>query len=192
MSGHEFDSGAGLSKRGEARREEILADLIARAPGVRRRRRLRRSAMSAAIGAAPMVAVALVLVFGERGRPIGHGPEASATSATSAPQGALSESHRAEPLPTAVSARGVIVGIVSTASRSFDAQIASASGDRFEFIDDEALLLLLEQEGKREGLVRVAGKAMLSSEVASESEKKGTPGRPQGMGEGPTGSHGAA
>ena len=186
MNDHLNETVAGLSARGEARREEILADLIARAPEIRRARRVRRSAIAGVVAAVPVVVVAGVVVMGEREM---RGPAESGVIAGSG----AGEVIAASPDPVEASGpgtasapdwtRGVIVSVVSTASRSYESQIAGTPTSRVELIDDDALLLLLEKEGKRDGLVRVAGKVMLASEIASGAADDAVPGQPHGMGD---------
>lgn len=164
-----------LSGSGAVRRDAILADVLCRAPGIRRARAARR----AAVGAAPLLLVVFaVLVF--RPWPSATHPTPVTPGDTGAHEAPIAHAD-APPAPEEAS-RGDSVpprrfaSIVSTANHAFEDRIVStASGRRFEShvevrtIDDETLLALLALEGRVDGVVRIGDRTMLASELASRT-----------------------
>lgn len=166
---------AALSGPGAARRDAILADVLRKAPGIRRARAARR----ATIGAAPVfLLLLLVLAFRpwpSATRPTPITPEQAGTHGSPiahAEAPAESEEHsRGDSAPPRHFA-----SIVSTADRVFtDRIVSTAAGRLFESrvevrtIDDETLLALLALEGREDGVVRIGDRTMLASELASRS-----------------------
>lgn len=153
---------APLSSHAATRRDEILADLLTRAPAIRRARTRRRAARIAAAGIAPLL---LILTAVAITRPPSTTPTRAAAPlgpVTVAPPEQLAQSPApADGEPTRPSIR-----IVSTEGRSFE-HLVAPSRSRPELIDDDTLLTLLAREGKSEGIIHIQGRAILTSDLAS-------------------------
>jgi hypothetical protein len=167
---------APLSSHAAARRDAILADLLARAPAIRRARTLRRTARHAAIGAAPLLVI-LTAVAITRARinpshtapsprgPLAAAPHAHAPADTHPKATHPASTHAAHTAPTGTPTRPT-VRVVSTAGRSFEHMVAP-SRTRPELIDDQTLLTLLNREGKNEGIIHLQGRTLLTSDLAN-------------------------
>lgn len=160
-------AGSPLSEAGSARSEEILADLVSRAPRIRRARTARRLALRSA-----PIALLLLAAFTTRSlwrhtpAPSPSGPIALAPAVEPDAPDPVVETNASESAPR-------LIRVVSTAGRSYADRIvapgdrpAAAGGLVMETIDDEALMRLLAREGHAEGIVRVGDRAMLASDLA--------------------------
>ncbi len=188
-------SGRPLSQAGLARHDEILADVLARSPAIRRGRVARRCARAAA----PVVVVVLLAVGMRSLLPGAHrshpGPAdpRPITLETSAPDatglGSLEvTSAGVAPWHSSSSVSAGRVRIVSTADTSFaDRIVSSRDGDVVgrstivQTIDDQMLMLLLAQEGRSDGIIRIGDRTMLASDLARENPAMPSPAGPPGL-----------
>lgn len=139
-----------LSDAGRARREAILHVLIS---AQRRRVRVRRAARS---GAA-LVVVTLAAAAAYRGASLGPVSSPGTIAAGSARLDSTSPE---------------VVSRVASIVHTDDAILARVSVQRTTLpvsIDDDQLLALLREAGRDDGIVRVHGRAMITSELAVES-----------------------
>lgn len=162
---------APLSPRAAARRDAILADLLTRAPAIRRVRARKRAARLAAIGAVPLLLILGTVMINRAPNPTPHavpGPIASAPGKKHPEPTEQSAHTRSDPDTNAAASTtaGPTIRIVSTSGRSFEHMIAPARS-RPELIDDDTLLSLLASEGKAEGIIHLQGRAILTSDLAS-------------------------
>lgn len=173
---------APLSPHAAARRDAILADLLTRAPAIRRARATRRTARHAAIGAAPLLVIFAAVAITRAINPPPPTPGSPLAPIAAAPKEHPESTHTQPPQPLAhtptapdtdpraadaMTARPT-VRIVSTSGRSFEHMIAPARV-RPELIDDDTLLSLLASEGKSEGIIHLQGRAILTSDLASSN-----------------------
>jgi hypothetical protein len=136
-----------LTASGESRREQILASVLAAQRARVRRRRAVRAGAAAAMVLAVSVGVAYVGIVRGTG---GKGQRIAEETVAPAP---VAHAYTVETDPS-------ILERVSVLSRP-------AAG----VIDDDELRRLLQEAGRREGIVRVGGRAMLESEVAGTGEE---------------------
>lgn len=188
-------SGCPLSQAGHVRHDEILADILARSPAIRRDRVARRCARAAA----PVVLVVLLalglrslLPGAHRSLPGPADPRPIALG-TSAPDATARESlevasEGVAPAHYSSSVNAGLVRIVSTAGTSFaDRIVSSRDGDVVrrstvvQTIDDQMLMLLLAQEGRSDGIVRIGDRTMLASDLARENPAMPSPAGPPGL-----------
>lgn len=188
-------AGHPLSQAGHVRRDEILADILARAPTIRRTRAARRSAWAAA----PIVLVALMVIgartllpSAQRSLPgpadqrlivLGNSaPEARATGLSAeTPVGSI-------PSQQSSSTDARLVWIVSTADTSFADRIVTSrnrgavgGNTVVQTIDDRTLMSLLAQEGRSDGIVRIGDRTMLASDIARENPAMPSPAGSSGL-----------
>ncbi len=160
MDGESLRGVEGLSARGTARRDSMLAEL----DGAMRRRNARRVAMRVAVGVAPLLLVAAVIW----GRGVGAPNKLK-------PTGELPVARSPEVLSTPVSWVQVVqsdAGILSRIS-------VVTSEPRVTIISDSELQVLLASQGKPTGFVRTGGKMILVSDMTPrEPEAKPERGDP--------------